>query len=93
MVLVGWGRRFFDCYLAHLGSTGYFLLLQVSSGAVLHPRASQLPLVSVESSSKIHHETFHELFANNCPFQFRTSVVVLNVAFWFRFLYFFVARY
>ena len=37
-ILVGWGRSFFVCCLAHRGSTVGFLLLQCSSGVVRHPR-------------------------------------------------------
>ena len=36
-ILVGWGRSFFVCCLAHRGSTVGFLLLQCSSGVVRHP--------------------------------------------------------
>ena len=52
-ILVGWGRSFFVCCLAHRGSAVGFLLLQCSSGVVRHPR--DLQFVSVESSSLFHH--------------------------------------
>ena len=41
-ILVGWGRSFFVCCLAHRGSTVGFLLLQFSSGVVRHPRDLQV---------------------------------------------------
>ena len=37
LILVGLGRSFFVCCLAHRGSTVDFLLLQCSSGVVRHP--------------------------------------------------------
>ena len=37
-ILVGLGRSFFVCCLAHRGSTVGFLLLQCSSDVVRHPR-------------------------------------------------------
>ena len=37
LILVGLGRSFFVCCLAHRGSTVGFLLLQCSSGVVQHP--------------------------------------------------------
>ena len=36
-ILIGWGRNFFVCCLAHRGSTVGFLVLQCSSGVVRHP--------------------------------------------------------
>ena len=53
-ILVGLGRSFFVCCLAHRGSTVGFLLLQCSSGVVRHPRDLQ---VSV-SSSLLHHSIY-----------------------------------
>ena len=41
LILVGLGRSFFVCCLAHRGSTVGFLLLQCSSGVVRHPRGLQ----------------------------------------------------
>ena len=52
-ILVGLGRSFFVCFLAHQGSTVGFLLLQCSSGVVRHPGISRYRSqhVPVESSS------------------------------------------
>ena len=41
-ILVGWGRSFFVCCLAHRDSTVGFLLLQCSSDVVRHPRDLQV---------------------------------------------------
>ena len=41
-ILVGLGRSFFVCCLAHRGSAVGFLLLQCSSGVVRHPRDLQV---------------------------------------------------
>ena len=59
-ILVGLGRSFFVCCLAHRGSTVGFLLLQCSSGVVWHPgdlrcRSQHVP---VESSSLLHHSIY-----------------------------------
>ena len=48
-ILVGLGRSFFVCCLAHRGSNVGFLLLQCSSGVVRHPRDLQ---VSVATRSR-----------------------------------------
>ena len=45
-ILVGWGRRFFVCCLAHRGSTVGFLLLQCSSSVVRHPRDLQVSVAA-----------------------------------------------
>ena len=45
-ILVGWGRSFFVCCLAHWGSTVGFLLLQCSSGVVRHPRDLQVSVAT-----------------------------------------------
>ena len=45
-ILVGLGRSFFVCYLAHRGSTVGFLLLQCSSGVFRHPRDLQVPVAT-----------------------------------------------
>ena len=41
-ILVGFGRSFFVCCLAHRGSTVGFLLLQCSSGVFQYPRDLQV---------------------------------------------------
>ena len=53
-ILVGLGRSFFVCCLAHRGSTVVFRLLQCSSGVVRRPRGS----VPVESSFLLHHSIY-----------------------------------
>ena len=45
-ILVGLGRSFFVCCLAHRGSTIGFLLLQCSSGVVRHPRDLQVSVAT-----------------------------------------------
>ena len=45
-ILVGWGRSFFVCCLAHRGSNVGFLLLQCSSGVVRHPRDIQVSVAT-----------------------------------------------
>ena len=45
-ILVGLGRSFFVCCLAHRGSTVGFLLLQCSSGVVRHPRDLQVSVAT-----------------------------------------------
>ena len=45
-ILVGLGRSFFVCCLAHRGSTVGFLLLQCSSGIVRHPRDLQVSVAT-----------------------------------------------
>ena len=45
-ILVGWGRSFFVCCLAHRGSAVGFLLLQCSSGVVRHPRDLQVSVTT-----------------------------------------------
>ena len=45
-ILVGLGRSFFVCLLAHRGSTVGFLLLQCSSGVVRHPRDLQMSVAT-----------------------------------------------
>ena len=45
-ILVGLGRSFFVCCLAHRGSTVVFLLLQCSSGVVRHPRDLQVSVAT-----------------------------------------------
>ena len=45
-ILVGLGRSFFVCCLAHRGSTVGFLLLQCSSGVVRHPRDFQVSVAT-----------------------------------------------
>ena len=45
-ILVGLGRSFFVCCLAHRGSTFGFLLLQCSSGVVRHPRDLQVSVAT-----------------------------------------------
>ena len=45
-ILVGLGRSFFVCCLAHRGSTVGFLLLQCSSGGVRHPRDLQVSVAT-----------------------------------------------
>ena len=45
-ILVGLGRSFFVCCLAHRGSTVGFLLLQFSSGVVRHPRDLQVSVAT-----------------------------------------------
>ena len=45
-ILVGLGRSFFVCCLAHRGSTVDFLLLQCSSGVVRHPRDLQVSVAT-----------------------------------------------
>ena len=45
-ILVGWGRSFFVCCLAHRGSTVGFLLLQWSSVVVWHPRDLQVSVAT-----------------------------------------------
>ena len=45
-ILVGLGRSFFVCCLAHRGSTVGFLLLQRSSGVVRHPRDLQVSVAT-----------------------------------------------
>ena len=45
-ILVGWGRSFFVCCLAHRGSTVGFLSLQCSSGVVRHPRDLQVSVTT-----------------------------------------------
>ena len=59
-ILVGLGRSFFVCCLAHRGSTVGFLLLQCSSGVVDTPGISRCRSqhVSVESSSLLHHSIY-----------------------------------
>ena len=60
-ILVGWGRSFFVCCLAHRCSTVGFLLLQYSSGVVRHTGISgcrSQHVVSVESSSLFHHSIY-----------------------------------
>ena len=49
-ILVGLGRSFFVCCLAHRGSTVGFLLLQCSSGVVRHPRDLQVSVATHFSS-------------------------------------------
>ena len=46
LILVGLGRSFFVCCLAHRGSTVGFLLLQCSSGVVRHPRGLQVSVAT-----------------------------------------------
>ena len=59
-ILVGLGRSFFVCCLAHRGSTVGFLLLQCSSGVIHTPGISRCRSqhVSVESSSLLHHSIY-----------------------------------
>ena len=45
-ILVGWGRSFFVCCLAHRGSTVGFLSLQCSSGVVRYPRDLQVSVAT-----------------------------------------------
>ena len=45
-ILVGLGRSFFVCCLAHRGSTVGFLLLQCSSGVVRYPRDLQVSVAT-----------------------------------------------
>ena len=45
-ILVGLGRSFFVCCLAHRGPTVGFLLLQCSSGVVRHPRDLQVSVAT-----------------------------------------------
>ena len=45
-ILVGLGRSFFVCCLAHRGSTVGFLLLQCSSGVVRHPSDLQVSVAT-----------------------------------------------
>ena len=45
-ILVGLGRSFFVCCLAHRGSTVGFLLLQCSSGVVRNPRDLQVSVAT-----------------------------------------------
>ena len=45
-ILVGLGRSFFVCCLAHRGSTVGFLLLQCSSGVVRHLRGLQVSVAT-----------------------------------------------
>ena len=45
-ILVGLGRSFFACCLAHRDSTVGFLLLQCSSGVVRHPRDLQVSVAT-----------------------------------------------
>ena len=45
--LVGWGRRFFVCCLAHRRSAVGFLLLQCSSGVLRHPRDLQVSVATL----------------------------------------------
>ena len=45
-ILVGLGRSFFVCCLAHRGSTVGFLLLLCSSGVVRHPRDLQVSVAT-----------------------------------------------
>ena len=45
-ILVGLGRSFFVCCLAHWGSTVGFLLLQCSSGVVRYPRDLQVSVAT-----------------------------------------------
>ena len=45
-ILVGLGRIFFVCCLAHRGSTVGFLLLQCSRGVVRHPRDLQVSVAT-----------------------------------------------
>ena len=45
-ILVGLGRSFFVCCLAHRGSTVGFILLQCSSGVVRHPRDLQVSVAT-----------------------------------------------
>ena len=45
-ILVGLGRSFLVCCLAHRGSTVGFLLLQCSSGVVRHPRDLQVSVAT-----------------------------------------------
>ena len=45
-ILVGLGRSFFVCCLAHRGSTVGFLLLQCSSGVVRHPGDLQVSVAT-----------------------------------------------
>ena len=45
-ILVGLGRSFFVCCLAHRGSTVGFLLRQCSSGVVRHPRDLQVSVAT-----------------------------------------------
>ena len=45
-ILVGLGRSFFVCCLAHRGSIVGFLLLQCSSGVVRHPRDLQVSVAT-----------------------------------------------
>ena len=57
-ILVGLGRRFFVCCLAHRGSTVGFLLLQCSSGVVRGISRYRSQHVFVESSSLLHHSIY-----------------------------------
>ena len=63
-ILVGLGRSFFVCCLAHRGLTVGFHLLQCSSGVVWHPGISgcRSQNVPVESSSLLHHSIICDLF-------------------------------
>ena len=45
-ILVGWGRSFVVCCLAHRGSTVGFLLLQCFGGVVRHPRDLQVSVAT-----------------------------------------------
>ena len=66
-ILVGWDRSFFVCCLAHRGSTDDSICIPIFSGVLKYltshgsPAAMQ-QVVSVESSSLIHHVTFRDLF-------------------------------
>ena len=66
-ILVGWDRSSFVCCLVHRGSFDDLLLLQISSGVVLHSRDLQLlhnALYLLSPRLCFFIELYHDTFVN-----------------------------